>query len=59
MLLSADSGQNAILVLLDLSADFNTVGHDILFSHLSNSGLVLRVQHKTGLNPILDIGHSQ
>ena len=37
--LSLDSGQHVILVLLDLSAAFDTIDHKILFSRLTHLGI--------------------
>jgi len=37
LLLATDSGNSAILLLLDLTAAFDTVDHDILISRLENS----------------------
>jgi len=36
LLLAADKGQEAILVLLDYSAAFDTINHEIFFQRLSN-----------------------
>jgi hypothetical protein len=45
LLLAADKGQEAILVLLDYSAAFDTINHEVFFQRLSNrygiSGLAL------------------
>ena len=44
-------GKTTLLVLLDLSAAFDTVNHDVLFQRLK-TGLVLMVLHWTGLDRI-------
>ena len=50
--------QKVILVLLDLSAAFNTVWQETLLSHLSRRGLERMEKHLTGLCHIWQIGHN-
>ena len=46
-----DQGKITLLVLLDLSASFDTVDYDVLFQRLK-TGLVSMVLHWTGLDHI-------
>ena len=59
LLLAADSGLVSALWLLDLTAAFNTVDHDLLLSNVLSVGLAFVVPYSSGSDPTSLIGLSE
>ena len=56
ILSALDNGQITVLTLLDLSAAFDTIDHDILLT-ISSMYLAFRIYPYSGSNPTLSTGH--